>query len=79
MKGVEERHVFNDGGTVLRKRHIILVMMSRRLVMGKGDRQVTGSKTQAGGGEGGEGAVAEALGEEEAGQGGCRSEALPPS
>lgn len=38
MEEVEEGHVFNDGGTVLR-RHTMLVRRSRRLVMGKGERQ----------------------------------------
>lgn len=33
MKGVEERHVLMMGENVLRKRHSILVMISRRLVM----------------------------------------------
>lgn len=33
LKEVEEKHVLSDGGKLLRKRHIMLVVISRRLVM----------------------------------------------
>lgn len=32
-KEVEEKHVLRDEGKLLRKRHIMLVVISRRLVM----------------------------------------------